>query len=135
MIYKYRSTGNASDRGRGCFHPLPRGGDIPSTHCRGTDNLSTVNVNTHTEILFPSPATAIRSNRHALPAPISQGRPGGGGVSTNTERRRRQGRRIFHPRGMAILHRYIAKSVSSVTLTAPPLSLEGVLPVFFVKFF
>ena len=80
MIYKYRSTGNASDRGGGRRlrlppprQPHPHGGDIPSTHCRGRDNLSIVSVNTLPESCFLLRWHGHRANRHALPAPYRGG--------------------------------------------------------------
>ena len=107
MIYKYRSTGNASDRGR-CVpppprQPLPHGGDIPSTHCRGRDNLSTVSVNTLPESCSCSPATAIGPIATHCPPPSEGGgrRPRSGrevGVACLTWKRsvwlrcRRQGK-------------------------------------------
>ena len=80
VIYRYRSTGNASDRGGGRRlrlppprQPHPHGGDIPSTHCWGRDNLSTVSVNTLPESCSCSDGTAIGGYRHALPAPSRGG--------------------------------------------------------------
>jgi len=73
VIYKYRSTGNASDRGRGCFHPLPRGGDIPSMHYHGRrPPLSRQREHPHRNPV-PLPCHGHLANRPTLPAPSRGG--------------------------------------------------------------
>ncbi len=88
VIYIYRSTGNASDRGRGVppppRQPHPYGGDIPSMHYRGRDNLSTVSVNTLPESCSrPLPRSSDQSPHTARPLwrgrEEAAERPGGGG--------------------------------------------------------
>jgi|GEM_PF-3464160 len=88
VIRRERFSVTRRDRGRGVppppRQPLPHGGDSPSIHCPGGDNLSAVNVNTLPKIRFMLPVHGYPDYRHALPAPLrgreeAAERPGGGG--------------------------------------------------------
>ena len=70
MIYKYRSTGNASDRGRGMFHPLPAGARSHRCTATGGDNPYAVNVNDLTEIPFPLRGTVSGPIAPHCPPPL-----------------------------------------------------------------